>query len=151
MTRQVLLSLQNKFPTQPLPAPDYAGTKIASTSIPISTQYATINFDSDSARISTDSKSVVDDIGKFMKAYENTVVEIVGNTDSSGKRSHNIALSHQRADAVKEYLTDTFGFPKSRIRTDGKGPDSPVADNATPEGRQKNRRSDIKAFANTGK
>jgi OOP family OmpA-OmpF porin len=83
-----------------------------------------------------------------MKAYENTVVEIVGNTDSSGDRNHNIVLSKQRADAVKDYLIANYHFPPARIVTAGAGPDHAVADNRTPEGRQLNRRSDIKAYPN---
>jgi OOP family OmpA-OmpF porin len=150
MTRQVLLALLNRFPMHPIAAPTYDKTKITEKDTPILEKHATINFEVNSAQISLDSKAAVDDIGGFMKAYENTAVEIVGNTDTSGDRNHNIVLSKQRADAVKEYLMQKYGFPASRILTRGAGPDHPVADNATPEGREKNRRSDIKAFPNKG-
>jgi outer membrane protein OmpA-like peptidoglycan-associated protein len=40
------------------------------------------------------------------------------------------------------------GFPTARMRTAGNGPDKPVDDNGTPEGREKNRRTDIKVYAN---
>jgi len=150
MTRQAILALRNRFPVHPIEAPSYASNKIKDTDTPISDKRATINFDVNSAQISMDSRAVVDEIGGFMKAYENTVVEIVGNTDSSGDRNHNIILSKQRADSVKDYLTQKYGFPAARILTRGAGPDHPVADNKTPEGREQNRRSDIKAYPNNG-
>ena len=100
--------------------------------------------------MSLDSRAVVDEIGGFLRAYENTVVDIDGNTDSSGSRVRNLELSHQRADAVKQYLMDKYGFPATRMRTAGNGPDRPLADNATPEGREKNRRTDIKVYPNPG-
>jgi outer membrane protein OmpA-like peptidoglycan-associated protein len=41
-----------------------------------------------------------------------------------------------------------YGFPAARLRTAGNGPDKPIDNNATPEGREKNRRTDIKVYAN---
>jgi OOP family OmpA-OmpF porin len=76
------------------------------------------------------------------------VVDIEGNTDSVGARVYNMDLSKQRADAVKEYLTQKYGYPASRMRTVGNGPDHPVDSNANPEGREKNRRTDIKVYPN---
>ena len=57
-------------------------------------------------------------------------------------------LSRQRADAVKQYLMEKYGFPGSRLRTEGNGSDKPLDSNTTPEGREKNRRTDIKMYAN---
>jgi OOP family OmpA-OmpF porin len=85
-----------------------------------------------------------------MQAYQNTIVDIEGNTDSTGSRPLNMSLSHQRADAVKEYLIEKYGFPAARLRTIGNGPDKPIDDNNTTEGREKNRRTDIKLYANPG-
>ena len=95
-----------------------------------------------------DSRAVVDEIGSFMRAYENTVVDIDGNTDSTGSAALNASLSKERAEAVKRYLMDKYGFPSARMRTAGNGSSRPVADNATPEGREKNRRTDIKVYPN---
>jgi NitT/TauT family transport system substrate-binding protein len=148
MTRQVLLALQNKVPAGSPETPPIYKPDVIKTQQVISEMHKTINFDVDSATISMDSKAQVDEIGGFMKSYENTVVEIVGNTDSSGDRNHNIVLSKHRADAVRDYLTSNYHFPRARIVTVGAGPDHPVDDNKTPEGREKNRRSDIKAFPN---
>jgi len=115
---------------------------------PIATQRRSIYFETDSAKMGLDSRAVVDEIGSFMKAYENTVVDIDGNTDSTGSRAHNVELSRERAQSVKQYLVEKYGFPATRMRTVGNGPDRPIADNATPEGREKNRRTDIKVFPN---
>ena len=117
---------------------------------PLATQHRSIYFDPNSARMSLDSRAVVDEIGGQMRAYGNTVVEIEGNTDSTGGRAYNMQLSHQRADAVKQYLIDKYGFPGARLRTAGNGPDKPIDTNATAEGREKNRRTDIKLYANPG-
>ena len=115
---------------------------------PIATQRRSIYFDPNSARMGLDSRAVVDEIGAFMRAYENTVLDIEGNTDSTGSRGYNIELSKQRADAVKSYLVERYSFPTARMRTVGNGPDRPVATNETPEGREKNRRTDIKVYPN---
>jgi NitT/TauT family transport system substrate-binding protein len=121
----------------------------AKGAVPMATQRRSIYFEPNSAKIGLDSKAVVDEIGSFMKAYENTVVDIDGNTDATGSRPLNQQLSKERAEAVKRYLVEKYGFPANRMRTVGNGPDRPVADNSTAEGREKNRRTDIKVYPNT--
>jgi outer membrane protein OmpA-like peptidoglycan-associated protein len=70
----------------------------------------------------------------------NLIVE--GHTDSRGSESYNQGLSQRRADAVRDYLVQR-GYPADRIQARGKGEDSPIADNASPEGRANNRRVEI--------
>jgi outer membrane protein OmpA-like peptidoglycan-associated protein len=70
----------------------------------------------------------------------NLIVE--GHTDSQGSKSYNQGLSQRRADAVRDYLVKR-GYPADRIQSRGKGKDSPIADNASPEGRANNRRVEI--------
>jgi outer membrane protein OmpA-like peptidoglycan-associated protein len=122
----------------------------AKSAVPLATQHRSIYFEPNSAHMSLDSQSIVDDIGGQMRAYENTIVDIEGNTDSTGARTYNMDLSRQRADAVRQYLMEKYGFPGARLRTVGNGPDKPIDSNATPEGREKNRRTDIKLYANPG-
>jgi outer membrane protein OmpA-like peptidoglycan-associated protein len=70
----------------------------------------------------------------------NLIVE--GHTDSQGSESYNQGLSQRRADAVRDYLVQR-GYPTDRIQARGKGKGSPIADNASPEGRANNRRVEI--------
>ena len=70
----------------------------------------------------------------------NLIVE--GHTDSKGSTSYNQGLSQRRADAVRDYLVQR-GYPADRIQARGKGKESPIADNASPEGRANNRRVEI--------
>jgi outer membrane protein OmpA-like peptidoglycan-associated protein len=149
LDRRYIAALSGKFSATPTEAPiEYKAPPKGA--VPIATQHRSIYFESDSAKMSLDSRAVVDEIADFMRAYENTVVDIEGNTDSTGAREHNMDLSRQRADAVKRYLLEKYGYPASRMRTAGKGPDNPVDSNATPEGREKNRRTDIKVYPNPG-
>lgn len=120
----------------------------AKNAVPLATQHRSIYFEPNSAQMSLDSRQVVDEIGSQMRAYENTVVDIEGNTDSTGSRTYNMDLSRQRADAVRQYLAQKYGFPEARMRIAGNGPDKPIDSNSTAEGREKNRRTDIKLYAN---
>ena len=145
--RRYVAAMEGKFSSTSTEQPiEYKAPAKGAT--PFATQRRAIYFDSGSANMSVDSRAVVDEIASFMRAYENTVVDIDGNTDSTGSRSLNMDLSKQRAETVKDYLTKKFGFPAQRMRTTGNGPDKPINDNATPEGRDKNRRTDIRVYAN---
>jgi OOP family OmpA-OmpF porin len=147
LDRRYLSSATGKFSTASSEAPiEYREPAKGAT--PFATQRRSIYFEPNSARMGLDSRAVVDEIGSFMRAYENTIVDIEGNTDSTGSRGYNMELSKQRADAVKQYLVEKYSFPAVRLRTAGNGPDKPVETNNTPEGREKNRRTDIKVFAN---
>jgi len=145
--RRYVESLSGKFSAASTePAIEYKAPPKGTA--PIATQRRSIYFEPNSANMGLDSRAVVDEIGKFMRAYENTIVDIDGNTDSTGAREHNMQLSKERAEAVKRYLVETYKFPAARMRTAGNGPDRPVETNATPEGREKNRRTDIKVYPN---
>jgi len=145
--RRYVAALSGKFSTTST-EPPVAYKAPAPGTAPIATQRRSIYFDTNSAKMSVDSRAVVDEIGSFMRAYENTVVDIEGNTDSTGAHAYNVELSKERADAVKSYLMQKYGYPASRMRTKGNGPDNPIDTNNTPEGREKNRRTDIKVYPN---
>jgi len=145
--RRYVASLSGKFSSAPTEAP-IIYKEPPKSAAPIATQHRAIYFDTASAKMSVDSRAVVDEIGGMMRAYENTVVDIEGNTDSTGSRGTNMELSKQRADAVKNYLVEKYHFPPERMRTIGNGPDRPIADNGSPDGRDKNRRTDIKVYPN---
>ena len=69
-------------------------------------------------------------------------VTVEGYTDSRGSQSTNMSLSQRRADSVRTYLV-TRGFPTEKIEAHGMGPDRPIADNTSAEGRANNRRVEI--------
>ena len=145
--RRYVGKLEGKFSTASSEPPiEYKEPPRGAT--PIATQRRSIYFEPNSSKMGLDSRAVVDEIASFMRAYENTVVDIEGNTDSTGTRGYNMQLSKDRAEAVKRYLTEKHGFPAVRMRTAGNGPDRPVADNGSPEGREKNRRTDVKVYPN---
>ena len=75
----------------------------------------------------------------------NLKVEISGHTDSRSDDSYNQTLSENRANAVKEYLVK-LGYPDEKLTTVGYGEKKPIAGNNTPEGRQKNRRVEMRVI-----
>ncbi|RJP76163.1 MAG: OmpA family protein [Candidatus Zixiibacteriota bacterium] len=98
-----------------------------------------ITFRTGSAEILPESEAILGWAYDTMDHFPQIEVEICGHTDNTGSKTTNQKLSQARAEAVKAWLT-AKGIAGERIRTRGCGPDHPVADNATSEGRQKNRR-----------
>ena len=101
-----------------------------------------ITFATNSAQISSDFYPVLTSVSKVLKEYQRTLVDVAGHTDSTGSHSYNMDLSLRRATSVADFLRGQTIDPR-RLYVDGYGPDHPVADNATPEGRQQNRRVEI--------
>jgi outer membrane protein OmpA-like peptidoglycan-associated protein len=84
----------------------------------------------------------LDQVAKALLAVRARNLIVEGHTDSQGSESYNQGLSQRRADAVRDYLVQR-GYPADRIQARGKGKGSPIADNASPEGRANNRRVEI--------
>jgi choice-of-anchor C domain-containing protein len=80
---------------------------------------------------------------RLLAQYPDAPVLIEGHTDSVGSAQSNQTLSENRAAAVRQWLV-TSGIPASRLTSKGFGPTAPVASNDTAEGRQKNRRVEIR-------
>jgi OmpA-OmpF porin, OOP family len=99
-----------------------------------------IEFDVDRAVVRPEYRDEIAKVGDFMKKYPTTTAVIEGHTDNVGNYDHNMDLSQRRAQAVVDYLVDNFGIDRSRLTAKGYGYTRPIADNATQEGRQKNRR-----------
>lgn len=72
-------------------------------------------------------------------------IRIIGHTDSSGDTNKNLILSQQRAESVKAYLI-AKNIPAHLLSTKGSGSSKPVADNATAEGRKRNRRIEFEVL-----
>ena len=129
---------------QPAPAPVPAPAPPAAPPPPQpKTTQDEIFFDGTSARLTNIAKAILDGIALLMKSDLNSTAVITGYTDNSGKDEANLAISQKRADAAKEYLVTRHGIDPSRIATVAKGPAEPAYDNATKEGREKNRRAVI--------
>jgi outer membrane protein OmpA-like peptidoglycan-associated protein len=109
-----------------------------------------ITFETNSAKITRESRPTLDETVKVLKENPKYDVTIEGHTDDTGSREHNVALSQKRADAVADYLVK-HGVPRERVHTRGRGPDKPVADNSTAEGRAKNRRIEFKLRKRMGR
>ncbi len=97
-------------------------------------------FDIDSTEIRPEYRKDVGRVGEFMKRYPTTTAVIEGHTDSVGNSDYNMKVSQKRADTVINYLISHYGIARSRLTPKGYGSTRPIADNATIEGQQKNRR-----------
>lgn len=83
----------------------------------------------------------LDQIAEALKSKEQPIV-VYGYTDNVGTHDHNMGLSQMRAQAVRDYLVSK-GVPQDLITAQGKGPDDPLADNNSIDGRAQNRRVEI--------
>ncbi|MCA5005535.1 OmpA family protein [Sphingobacterium bovistauri] len=99
-------------------------------------------FPSNSSYLTEKAKVELNKVIKLLKEQKGKKIRIDGHTDATGEEKYNIWLSEKRAASVQKFLEDG-GFPSSRISTNGLGPNKPIADNKTAEGRQKNRRVEI--------
>ena len=86
--------------------------------------------------------TTIDSIATALKAHPSATIRVESHTDSIGTPEFNLDLSQARADAIKSELVDR-GVVGANIETAGMGQDLPIASNDTPEGRAKNRRSEI--------
>ncbi len=99
----------------------------------------TINFATGRAEIDPASRGFLERIAAVARTCDGPVITVAGHTDSSGNEASNVRLSTARAEAVRNYLSSA-GFAADRIAAVGYGSAQPVADNATTDGRAKNRR-----------
>ena len=93
-------------------------------------------------QLADSAKAYFEKVATFLKDNASGKVTIVGHTDNQGKADKNKALGLKRAEMIKKMLTD-MGAPADRVQASSEGPDKPVADNTTAEGRQKNRRVEV--------
>jgi len=101
-----------------------------------------VTFATNSADLRPAFFEVLNSVGKVMKEFDQTVVEVAGHTDSTGSEDYNQGLSERRAASVSQYLV-AQGISDQRFITVGMGELRPIADNGTAEGRQSNRRVEI--------
>jgi OmpA-OmpF porin, OOP family len=101
-----------------------------------------IHFDTGKAIILADSGQILSEIVKLLQQNPALKLRVEGHTDNQGNAAANQALSEKRAQAVLTWLT-AHGIPAARLTAKGFGQAQPVADNATEDGRAKNRRVEL--------
>ncbi len=104
-----------------------------------------ITFASGNAAIVTDFYPVLEDVAKVLNRYEKTKLSVEGHTDSVGDANYNRQLSIQRANSVANYLQGT-GVVANRLQTSGMGESQPISSNDNAQGRQENRRVELRVI-----
>jgi outer membrane protein OmpA-like peptidoglycan-associated protein len=106
-----------------------------------------IVFDLDMASLRPDARRLLDLDAQILLDHPNLVVEVQGHTDSQADDDYNMDLSIRRAEAVRDYFVSK-GVAPERLSTRGFGERQPIDTNATPEGRQRNRRIELLVIKN---
>ena len=110
----------------------------------IATKRVSIAFRTGEFKLDDNAKYIIDkEFVEIAKAFSNARIRIEGNTDNTGSKATNMALSKKRAQSVANYLATEHNMPRNRFIVIGNGPDKPVASNNTDTGRGKNRRTDF--------
>jgi outer membrane protein OmpA-like peptidoglycan-associated protein len=104
-----------------------------------------ILFDFDQDSLKPESKETLDQIALLMEGDPKLKLEIVGHTDNRGTAEYNMDLSQRRAAKVVEALVTEYRIAEDRLSSSGAGATTPVATNATEEGRARNRRVELVA------
>lgn len=102
-----------------------------------------IEFDSGKATLAPSGQAILDEMAGALHKVKGKKVEVIGHTDNIGLRDSNLALSQARAEAVRTYLA-AKGISQEMVLVSGQGPDRPVADNTSAEGRARNRRIEFR-------
>ena len=124
-------------PPKPEPPPKPKRVEVTADRIVI---HDKILFEVDKAVIRTESHGLMDEITQVVKDNPQILkISIEGHTDGDGSVKYNQSLSDKRSAAVLQYLID-HGVPQERLTSKGFGESKPIGDNATPEGKEANRR-----------
>ncbi|MBK9154945.1 MAG: OmpA family protein [Chloracidobacterium sp.] len=111
----------------------------------------TVNFRVNSSILSPEAKQMLDEVATAANSLKGYVIEITGFASSDGSAARNKVLSERRAKAVIDYLVTTHNVPLRRIgQSYGFGELQAVADNSTLEGREANRRVEVKLLVSRG-
>jgi OOP family OmpA-OmpF porin len=106
-----------------------------------------VTFATNSATLTRESMAVLDETAATLANNPALKAEVAGHTDNSGSAARNRVLSQQRAESVVRYLVSK-GVSKASLTARGYGPDQPVANNRTAQGRSANRRVELRTFNN---
>jgi outer membrane protein OmpA-like peptidoglycan-associated protein len=102
-----------------------------------------VEFDFGKSTLRPASYNTLDDLVDYLKRKPNERIEIGGHTDNIGSDEKNLVLSLERAKSIVAYLI-AKGISNDRLVAKGYGAEEPIEENSTEEGRQKNRRTEVK-------
>lgn len=102
-----------------------------------------VEFESGKSTLTKSSYKELKELLEYLKLKDDINIEIAGHTDNVGDEEPNLKLSKARADAVRNYLISK-GISSARVIAKGYGESQPIASNSTAEGRQKNRRTEVR-------
>ncbi len=123
-------------------------TKADETKEAVASKQVSISFRTGEYQLDENSKYIIDkEFVPIANAFSNARIRIEGNTDNTGSRATNLALSKKRAQAVANYLASEYNMSRNRFVVVGNGPDKPVASNDTERGRSNNRRTDFELIS----
>lgn len=105
-----------------------------------------VQFETGKASLTKTSYIELNELLEYLKLKEDVVIEIAGHTDDVGDDISNQMLSEARANTVRNYLISK-GIATKRVQAKGYGETQPIAPNTTPEGRQKNRRTEVRILS----
>jgi len=130
--------------TQPTPPPPPAPMQPKPVApAPPDYSFSNIQFDFNSSVLRTDAIEYLDHVTAEMKKDLSARFTLNGYASAEGTPDHNLVLSKDRANSVKQYLSNA-GIDAGRLTTMGYGTKHPIASNNTQEGREKNRRVEVK-------
>jgi OOP family OmpA-OmpF porin len=102
-----------------------------------------LSFETNSDRLLPGAEQVVADAAATLRRHPDLIIEVAGHTDADGDAEFNRGLSERRANTVRDYLIN-FGVPPTSLSATGFGEELPIADNATAEGKARNRRVELR-------
>jgi outer membrane protein OmpA-like peptidoglycan-associated protein len=138
-----IIDLEDKCPKTPGVRENFGCPPIAQEEQEvIKRAFDNLEFNTGKSTIRSTSFPSLNELADLLIKKPNYKLLIEGHTDNVGKRTSNITLSKNRANAVKKYLVSK-GVDATRFQVQWFGPDKPIADNSTEEGRQRNRRVEM--------
>ena len=102
-----------------------------------------VTFEFNQTRLRPDAETILDWATEILKKYPDMQVEVSGHTDNIGSDSYNQKLSEGRAQSVRSYFVSK-GVPETQMTAKGYGESEPMADNESEEGRERNRRVELR-------
>jgi len=110
-----------------------------------------VHFATNKSKVLPDSFELLHEVAQVLKDFPDVKrVSVDGHTDNVGTHAHNMKLSQDRADSVRDFLVQHEGVDSSRLEAHGFGPDKPISSNKTSKGRAENRRTEFNILERDG-